>query len=60
VTAHALTIVTEKQRKHGYYLSYRCSTKGCNASGQITMPDRPEAMGLLAIITEGHEEMCRG
>jgi hypothetical protein len=55
-TEHGLTLVRDEQRKRGWYLSWRCTGKGCDARGNATTPRREKALELFALLDAGHRQ----
>lgn len=53
---HAMAIVRDEQRKRGWHLAWRCTTKGCDARGDSTSPTREVGMLLFGIVAAGHAD----
>lgn len=53
---HTLTLIRDEQRKRGWYLSWRCTAKGCQARGNSTTPDRETGISLFGLAAEGHRQ----
>lgn len=54
MTAHVMEIVHDREARRGWYLSWRCTTKGCAARGDSTAPTREVGMRLFGIVADGH------
>lgn len=54
--AHTLAIIRDEQRRRGWYVSWSCQTKGCEARGNVTTPRREKAMKVFALVAEGHRQ----
>jgi hypothetical protein len=53
---HRLIVRREIERKRGWYLSWECNLRRCDAKGSMTVPTRNKAHELLLILDRGHQE----
>jgi hypothetical protein len=56
--AHSFEIVSEKQRKRGWYLRWRCRRLDCDSRGDMTVDDQDAAHRLFSLLTEGHARLA--
>lgn len=54
---HAFELVRDEQRRLGWYLSWRCSRRKCDARGNCTTGTRDNALKLFSLLSEAHAKV---